>query len=85
MVNVDCGMGVSLLGWASLPNSNDQFPSDNTEIQIDWSECNFIGVYLSRLAIRYAQGISSSWSLKDLNFVVDPAEVCLSRISETLS
>jgi len=40
-------------------------------------------VDLSRLAIRYAQGISSSWSLKDLNFVVDPAEDCLSRISET--
>jgi len=85
VVDVDCGMGVSSLGWASLPNSNDQFSSDNAEIQIDWSECNFIGMDLSRLAIRYAQAISSIWSLKDLNFVVDPVEVCLSRINENLS
>lgn len=72
-------ISVSLLGLANFPNTDDQL----NEIQIDWKKCNFIGVDLSRLAIGYAHGVCSRWSSKDLNFVVDSAEECLSRISET--
>ena len=80
VVDVGCGMGVSLLGLASHQSS-----TANSDIQVDWRECNFIGVDLSGLAIRYAQGVCERWSLaeQNLNFVVDPAEECLKMISET--
>ena len=77
VVDVGSGMGVSLLGLSSTNNDviNDE------EIQIDWSECNFVGVDLSRLAIRYARGVSSRWELDNLKFIVAPAEECIERLS----
>ena len=83
VVDVGCGMGVSLLGLASLDNNIGHHTTQHDEIQIEWSECNFLGVDLSRLAIRYAQGVSERWSLERLSFLVDSAEVCLKRINET--
>lgn len=85
VVDIGCGMGVSLLGLASSHNSDGHSPTADSEIQIDWNECNFIGVDLSRLTIRYAQGVCERWRLGggNLNFVVDSAEECLKRISET--
>jgi len=51
---------------------------------MNWSECNFVGVDLSRLAIRYARGVSERWGLGHcLNFVVDPAEECLANIIDS--
>ena len=83
VVDVGCGMGVSLLGLASLDNNIGQPPTQQDEIQIEWSECNFLGVDLSLLAIGYAQGVSERWSLERLSFVVDSADDCLKRICET--
>jgi len=92
VVDVGCGMGVSLLGLASLNTNSNGYPSQTpskSEIQIDWRECNFIGVDLSRLAIRYAQGVCERWSTGDgndsnnLKFIVDSADECLRQISET--
>lgn len=72
-------MGVSLLGLASQSKARiEESPL------VDWEECNFIGVDLSRLGIRYADGVCSRWDLSyRLKFVVDSAEDCLSRIKES--
>ena len=80
VVDIGCGMGVSLLGLAKSHDTNKA----QSDLQMDWSQYNFIGVDLSRLAIRYGQGICERWSIGEiLNFVVDPAEVCLQQISES--
>jgi hypothetical protein len=64
-------MGVSLLGLASNGN-------------VGYTETNFIGVDLSRLGIRYADGVCNRWNLGHcLKFVVDSAEHCLSKIRES--
>ena len=77
VVDIGCGMGVSLLGLASsTPDSID----DQAEIQIDWSQCNFIGIDLSHLTIGFGQSVRSRWGLGNLAFVVDSAESCLIRI-----
>lgn len=77
VVDVGCGMGVSLLGLATAASG----ATNDDEIQIDWNECNFIGVDLSRLGIRFAKGVSERWELDNLKFVVDPAEECIERLS----
>lgn len=77
VVDIGCGMGVSLLGLASSsPDSID----DQVEIQIDWSQCNFIGIDLSHLTIGYGQSVRSRCGLGNLAFVVDSAESCLIKI-----
>jgi len=80
VVDIGCGMGVSVLGLATL---DQRSTSAGLDIQIDRNECNFIGVDLSSLAIRYAQGVRFRWGLGNLNFVVDSAEECLDRIRES--
>eukprot|EP00577_Skeletonema_sp_RCC1716_P006041 CAMPEP_0113376588 /NCGR_PEP_ID=MMETSP0013_2-20120614/2708_1 /TAXON_ID=2843 ORGANISM="Skeletonema costatum, Strain 1716" /NCGR_SAMPLE_ID=MMETSP0013_2 /ASSEMBLY_ACC=CAM_ASM_000158 /LENGTH=627 /DNA_ID=CAMNT_0000258677 /DNA_START=68 /DNA_END=1951 /DNA_ORIENTATION=+ /assembly_acc=CAM_ASM_000158 len=77
VVDVGSGMGVSLLGLATAASG----ATHEEEIQIDWNECNFIGVDLSRLGIRFARGVSKRWELDNLKFVVDPAEECIERLS----
>lgn len=77
VVDVGCGMGVSLVGLASGTAAE---ATTEEEIQIDWNECNFIGVDLSRLAIRFAKGVSKRWKLDHLRFIVDPAEKCIERL-----
>lgn len=68
-------MGVSLLGMAS----NHKVGYTEATLQH-----NFIGVDLSRLGIRYANGICNKWNLRHcLKFVVDSAEQCLSKIRES--
>ena len=77
VVDVGCGMGVSLLGLAST-----QRIYDRDEMHIDWSKCNFIGVDLSQLAIGYANSVCARWGMSDiLNFIVDSAENCLVKIT----
>lgn len=80
VVDIGCGMGVSLLGLAS---SSSDSTDDQAEIQIDWSHCNFIGIDLSHLTIGYGQSVRSRWGLKNLAYVVDSAESCLIRIGNS--
>jgi len=70
VVDVGCGMGVSLLGLASLDDDNSL-----------WSQCNFLGVDLSAIAISYAKGIAQRWALyRRLAFVHAPAEELLAGL-----
>lgn len=72
VVDLGCGMGVSLLGLASL-EENDDF---------DWSKCNMLGGDLSAVAIAYADGIATRWDLKDrLCFVRQSAEALIQKLA----
>ena len=69
VVDVGCGMGVSLLGLAQCQPGDEGSPIG------DWTDCNFAGVDLSGLAIGYARGLSLRWGLDDrVQFFVDDAE-----------
>ena len=78
-------MGVSLLGLAS--QNKTPCMKNNTcveSLSLDWEKHNFIGVDLSRLGIRYAHGVCNRWGLDGhLQFIVDSAEACLSKIQES--
>lgn len=69
VIDVGCGMGLSLLGLSSI-----EAPINET-IPLDWGECNFVGVDLSSLSTNYAKGIAHRWALSGkLAFVVDTAD-----------
>jgi tRNA G46 methylase TrmB len=69
VIDLGCGMGVSLLGLASL-NSSDPVCRD-----FNWYNCNFVGVDLSPVTVNYANGIAQRWSIDGrLVFVVDAVD-----------
>lgn len=76
IVDIGCGMGLSLLGLASL-----SVTMEGAERNIDWSKYNYIGVDLSPLTINYARGIAIRWGISDrVCFVIDDAERFLDKI-----
>jgi SAM-dependent methyltransferase len=71
IVDVGCGMGLSLLGLASLEQ-------ETSSCGISWIQgCNFVGVDLSAVAINFARGVASRWGLGRVAFVLDSAEQLL--------
>jgi tRNA G46 methylase TrmB len=69
VIDVGCGMGMSLLGLASLDDSHE------------WRNCNLLGVDLSTLAIGYARGLAHRWGLTGtLHFADDSAEHLLAAV-----
>lgn len=89
IVDVGCGMGVSLLGLASL-HSTIELDKNKESVQqlcdnmIDYTSCNFVGCDLSYLATEYANGIASRWGLgHKLRFCVDEAEHFVESILES--
>lgn len=82
VVDVGCGMGVSLLGLASgnNPISSQVLLGDESH-RLEWKDCNFVGVDLGGLGIGYARGLASRWGLDDrLQFVIESAEGCLQSL-----
>eukprot|EP00804_Cyclotella_cryptica_P010827 CCRYP_008762-RC/>CCRYP_008762-RC protein AED:0.05 eAED:0.05 QI:13/1/1/1/0.75/0.6/5/1609/620 len=82
VVDIGCGMGVSLLGLACQETVCDaEDDSDMPDVSFEWEKCNFLGVDLNQIGIRYANGVCRRWGLTNrLKYVVDSAEVCLSKI-----
>jgi hypothetical protein len=77
-------MGVSLLGLANRDRGHGQEDgADAHAIQVEWDDHNFLGVDLSRLGIRYADGVSKRWRLDNLKFVADSAESCLAQVRDS--
>ena len=82
VIDVGCGMGVSLLGLASL--SRQQTRSLATAKLLkdrDWNDCTYLGGDLSQLAVRFGRGITDRWRLDDrLQFVCAPADRFLREV-----
>ena len=77
--DLGCGMGVSLLGLASLEAAT--VGGNHSDFYYGWSDCNFVGVDLSALSINYAKSIAARWNIDGkLAFVVDTAESLLEHV-----
>ena len=96
ILDVGCGLGISLLGLASLPEckthrgteNNGEGSQETAGVQIlnqdELKNCNMLGVDLSGLAIGYAQGIAERWDLGHrLQFEVDNAEALLQKVLDS--
>lgn len=85
VIDVGCGMGVSLLGLASGNNPiSSQVLLDEDSSSLAWKDCNFVGMDLGALGIGYARGLASRWSIDDrLQFIADSAESCLQNLVQS--
>jgi SAM-dependent methyltransferase len=83
IVDLGCGLGVSLLGLATTSTSrvDERYGPSNLLEEIDYESCNFLGADLSQLAIGYARGIGKRWGVNDkLQYSWASAEQCLDMI-----
>lgn len=83
VVDIGCGMGVSLLGLATTSEDTDfSLSREGSMIGYDnWKDSNLVGCDLSNLTIGYAGGIANRWNLGGrLQFVCQPAQVFLEDI-----
>ena len=83
VVDLGCGMGVSLLGLSTIhPTTVNTHSFLN---HINWSQCNFIGADLSTLAIGYATAIAKRWGIyrKRVYFMIESAEAMMKRIQDS--
>jgi SAM-dependent methyltransferase len=84
VVDIGCGMGISVLGLASLEVPPEQDQDDISgcyDAPFPWHACNFVGVDLSSLSIHYAQGIAQRWNIQGrVAFLVDEAELLLDQL-----
>ena len=87
VVDVGCGMGVSLLGLATLTNDKLNIDSSGTlddSSIIDYSQCNFLGCDLNRLLVGYGSSIAERWKIQGkLQFIREPADQCIYGIATT--
>lgn len=78
ILDIGCGMGVSLLGLASTSEKGSASLGG-----LDFQGCNFLGADLSQLPIGYAKGISRRWGLDDrLQYMWASAEECLDLVDD---
>jgi len=81
VVDIGCGMGVSLLGLDSLRSPENTKLVNSDLLNIDWASCNFVGADLNPLMTQYANGIASRWRCRNVQFLNIPAEDFLLRLS----
>ena len=74
VVDVGCGLGVSLLGLASSSSSSLSSSSSScaekndavsSEIPLDWSQCNYVGGDLNEATVRFATSIAQRWDISN--------------------
>jgi tRNA G46 methylase TrmB len=86
VLDLGCGMGVSLLGLAStIPSTSKLFVESEEGSLVrfkDWrDDANYVGCDMSSLTIGFAQGIASRWNLgRRLQFVHQSAHSLLEEI-----
>ena len=79
VIDVGCGMGISLLGLATLQDEGQSL--EGSVLDLDWTECNFLGADLSRLAIGFGTSISHRWNLKGkLHYEITSAQELLENV-----
>lgn len=79
VLDIGCGMGVSILGLSSLKDVDCQ---DNDMINLEWSKCNYLGADLSRLGVNFATAVSKrSNSKKNVHFVSCAAEEIVAHVA----
>lgn len=65
VVDLGCGMGISLLGLASMDQESQEAFNSSPEgallNDLDWRGCNYVGGDLSQLCLGYARGIAQRW------------------------
>ena len=75
VIDLGCGLGVSLLGLASLNEGSA------SKMGIDWGDCNYLGCDLNPLLIRFGSAIAARWGLyKKLQYVDLSVEDLLDRV-----
>jgi SAM-dependent methyltransferase len=82
IVDVGSGMGVSLLGLATLDNDGtSSMKATNPLSNLDFSNHNFVGADLGQILVGYSQGIASRWELSDrVQFAYESAENLLDEL-----
>lgn len=88
VIDVGCGLGVSLIGLASHSKSDDYVaaPSDLSSSlhDVDLTKCNYLGGDLNEATVRFANSITSRWNLTDrLHFIQASAEDMLDQMEES--
>lgn len=85
VVDIGCGMGVSLLGLATMDKKECTKSRGDSLIDFaKWQDANLVGCDLSSLTIGYASGIASRWHLSSrLQYVCKPANELFNGIEQT--
>ena len=86
VIDIGCGMGVSLLNSAIRSRTKEYEINDETR-EVQWSSCNYVGTDLNQMMTRYANGVVSrlddSNIEKCIHFFNLPAEDFLNNILMT--
>jgi SAM-dependent methyltransferase len=81
IIDIGCGLGVSLLGLASLESAGRGREASELLGEVAIEDCNYLGGDLSGLTIRFGQGIATRWNLQDrLQYTYASAEDLLDQI-----
>ena len=84
VIDIGCGYGVSLHGLATLQEKDLTVSTTTEELDIEWGQCNFLGVDLSRTAIGFGNALSLRWGIQGkLAYVVGSAEDVLQAVQRT--
>ena len=79
VVDVGCGMGVSLLGLSTIGEE-----TIDEGLEEDWTQFNFLGNDLGSLAIGYGNNIAKRWELTSkLHFTIADSTTLLKAVAET--
>lgn len=91
VLDVGCGLGLSLLGLASLRSDGKGSGQHPFEISLDWPNCNYVGADINGLFINYARAIihrkqhqnNDPWQRGRIQFFQCTAEVLLRNVLES--